>query len=186
MFIQTETTPNPNALKFLFESDILESGSYEFLKTSDCRNSDLAKSLLQIDGIEKVFFGKNFVSISKSDYGWDQLKAPILKIISDHLSSGQKAVNLVPHEESLNVIKFQKDDYDIVKTIEGVLLSKIKPAISQDGGDVEFREYKEGIVYLQLKGSCAGCPSATLTLKNGIENLLKNKIPEVKKVEQVL
>ena len=186
MFIQTETTPNPNALKFLLEYDILDSGSFEFSQTSDCRNSNLAKSLLQIDGIEKVFFGKNFVSINKSNYGWDQLKAPILKIISDHLGSGEKVINLVDNKQGLNAIKFQSDDYDIVKTIESVLLSKIKPAISQDGGDVEFKEYKEGIVYLQLKGSCAGCPSATLTLKNGIENLLKNKIPEVKKVEQVL
>ena len=186
MFIQTETTPNPNSLKFLLEKDILESGSMEFSQTSDCNESSLAKSLLQIDGIEKVFFGKNFISINKSEYAWDQLKAPILKIISDHLSSGEKVVNSVTSNESLSSIIFQEDDYDVVKVIDGVLSSKVKPAIAQDGGDVQFQEYKEGVVYLQLKGSCAGCPSATLTLKNGIENLLKNKVPEVLRVEQVL
>ena len=114
------------------------------------------------------------------------LKAPILKIISDHLSSGEKAVNSVTSKESLSSIIFQEDDYDIVKVIDSVLSSKVKPAIAQDGGDVHFQEYKAGIVYLQLKGSCAGCPSATQTLKNGIENLLKNKVPEVTRVEQVL
>ena len=186
MFIQTETTPNPNSLKFLLENDILESGTMEFSQLSDCRESNLAKSLLKIDGIEKVFFGKNFISINKSKYVWDQLKAPILKIISDHLGSGEKAVNTVISEDSLSSITFQEDDYDIVKVIDSILSSKVKPAIAQDGGDVHFQEYKEGIVYLQLKGSCAGCPSATQTLKNGIENLLKNKIPEVTKVEQVL
>ena len=186
MFIQTETTPNPNSLKFLLENDILESGSMEFSKNSDCKESTLAKLLLEIDGIEKVFFGKNFISINKSHYMWDQLKAPILKIISEHLSSGEKAVNLITSNENLDSIVFKKDDYEVVKTIRSVLLTKVQPAISQDGGDVEFREYKEGTVYLQLKGSCAGCPSATQTLKNGIENLLKNKIPEVKRVEQVL
>ena len=186
MFIQTETTPNPNSLKFLLEKDILESGSYEFSHLSECEDSNLARSLLQIDGVKKVFFGKNFISIIKSEYLWDQLKAPILKIISDHLSSGKKVVNSIASKENLNSIIFEESDYDTVQMIDSVLLSKIKPAISQDGGDVQFREYKDGVVYLQLKGSCAGCPSATLTLKNGIENLLKNKIPEIKKVEQVL
>ena len=186
MFIQTETTPNPNSLKFLLENDILESGSMEFSRTSDCKESNLAKSLLQIDGIEKVFFGKNFISINKSEYVWDQLKAPILKIISDHLSSGEKVINSIASKDSLNSIIFQEDDYDTVQAIDSVLLSKIRPAISQDGGDVQFQEYKDGVVYLQLRGSCAGCPSATQTLKNGIENLLKNKVPEVKRVEQVL
>ena len=186
MFIQTETTPNPNSLKFLLENDILDSGSFEFSKLSECENSSLAESLLKVDGVEKVFFGKNFISINKSEYLWDQLKAPILKIISDHLSSGEKAINSNVVKEDLNTIVYQEDDYDIVKMIDSILVSKIKPAISQDGGDVQFKEYKEGIVYLQLKGSCAGCPSATLTLNNGIENLLKNKLPEIKKVEQIL
>ena len=141
---------------------------------------------MEIDGIEKVFFGKNFISVNKSEYVWDQLKAPILKIISDYLNSGEKVINSIVSKESLSSIIFQEDDYDIVKVIDSVLSSKVKPAIAQDGGDVQFHEYKEGIVYLQLKGSCAGCPSATQTLKNGIENLLKNKIPEVKRVEQVI
>tara|TARA_X000000368_G_C22716336_1_gene573302 strand:- start:59 stop:619 length:561 start_codon:yes stop_codon:yes gene_type:complete len=186
MFIQTETTPNPNSLKFILENDILDSGSYEFSDSNDCKDSNLAKSLLQIDGIEKVFFGKNFISINKSEYVWDQLKAPILKTISDYINSGQKIVNETATKENLHSIIFLKEDYNTVKLINDTLLSKVKPAISQDGGDVQFKEYKEGVVYLQLKGSCVGCPSATLTLKNGIENLLKNKIPEVKKVEQLL
>ena len=186
MFIQTETTPNPNSLKFLLEYNILESGSIEFSQKSDSSDSSLASSLLQIDGIEKVFFGKNFISVNKSQYGWDQLKAPILKIISEHLNSGQKVIDAIDLKKNLNSIIFDKDDFDIVKVIDNLLSSKIKPAISQDGGDVQFIEYKEGVVYLQLKGSCAGCPSATLTLKNGIENLLKNKIPEVMKVEQII
>ena len=186
MFIQTETTPNPNSLKFLLENNILEEGSIEFSTINDCENSDLAKSLLQIDGIERVFFGKNFISVNKSEYVWDQLKAPILKVISDHLSSGEKVFNLIDSKKDLSSVIFQKNDYDTVKGINSVLSSKVRPAISQDGGDVQFQEYKEGVVYLKLKGSCVGCPSATQTLKNGIENLLKNKIPEVKRVEQVL
>jgi len=186
MFIQTETTPNPNSLKFLMENDILEGESVEFNEISDCENSDLAKSLLKIDGVEKVLFGKNFISINKSEYMWDQIKAPILKVISDHFNSGQKAVNSVSLSDSLHSIVFHENDSDTVKRIDNVLTSKVRPAISQDGGDVQFQEYKEGIVYLKLRGSCVGCPSATLTLKNGIQNLLMNQIPEVKRVEQVL
>jgi Fe-S cluster biogenesis protein NfuA len=185
MFIQTETTPNPNSLKFLFEEDIVTGNTMEFSKTTDCKNSILAKVLLEIDGVEKIFFGRNFISVNKSKYSWEQLKAPILHVISGYLGSGQKAVQFEETRTNLNSIIFNESDQEIVRSINGIILSKIKPAVQQDGGDIEFQEYKDGIVYLNLRGSCAGCPSAGQTLKNGVENLLKNYIPEVKRVEQV-
>ena len=185
MFIQTESTPNPNSLKFLLEDDILDEGGIEFNEVSDCKNSELAKLLLEIDGIEKVFFGKNFISVNKSEYVWDQLKAPILKVISEHLGTGQKAVFSEELKKDFDSIIYDECDQQVVQIINDVLSSKVRPAIAQDGGDVKFQKYKDGTVYLSLRGSCVGCPSATQTLKNGIENLLKNYISEVKKVEQI-
>tara|TARA_B100001113_G_scaffold347584_1_gene340199 strand:- start:147 stop:707 length:561 start_codon:yes stop_codon:yes gene_type:complete len=183
MFIQTESTPNPNSLKFLLDLDI-DNKSYEFSSLEDCNGSELAKLLFQISGVEKVFFGQNFISINKKNYDWDQLKAPILTIISDFMSSGKRVINNNDQFNKIDNIEFDKKDKNTVDQICEVLNAKVKPAVAKDGGDVDFRKFKDGVVYLDLQGSCAGCPSSSITLKNGIENLLKHYVRDVVGVEQ--
>ena len=183
MFIQTESTPNPNSLKFLLDLDVNDK-SYEFSSIEECTNSNLAKLLFQINGVEKVFFGQNFISINKKKYDWDQLKAPILTIISDYVSSGKKILSHETQEDSFANIEFEEKDKSTVDQICDVLNAKVKPAVAKDGGDIDFKKYKDGIVYLSLQGSCVGCPSSSITLKNGIENLLKHYVRDVVGVEQ--
>ena len=187
MFIQTESTPNPNSLKFILEDEITTDQTFEFNSIEDCSNSELAAQLFNIDGIESIFFGLNFISINKNKYEWDQLKAPILTKIADFLSSGKSVIkenNL--NEISNNSTEFDPEDKEVVSQIQELLDSKIKPAVAQDGGDIEFKKFHKGIVYLALQGSCAGCPSSTMTLKSGIENLLKHYVREVQSVEQYI
>ena len=187
MFIQTESTPNPNSLKFILTDYELCDKPVEFNKSQDNRNSVLADELFKIKGVDNVLFNKNCISVNKNDYTWDQLKASILHVISNHLNSGLPAIYKRDDDSNeLDNIQFHDDDLKVVNMINSILLSKIRPAIMQDGGDVKFIKYESGTAYLSLKGSCAGCPSATVTLKNGIENMLKHNVPEVKKVEQVL
>ena len=186
MFIQTESTPNPNSLKFILENYKLCSEPREFNNLTS-NNSKLAEKLFKIEGIEKIFFNENIISINKNKYNWDQLKASILQVISDFIHSGLSPVEDSDQKiKSDNEVKFNEIDKEIVSNINTILETKVRPAIMQDGGDIKFKSYDEGIVYLTLQGSCAGCPSATLTLKNGVENLLKHHIPEIKKVEQVV
>ena len=187
MFIQTESTPNPNSLKFILTDHELCDKPVEFNKSQDNRNSVLADELFKIKGVDNVLFNKNCISVNKNDYTWDQLKASILHVISNYLNSGLPAIDKVDDDSNeLDTIQFHDDDLKVVNMINSILLSKIRPAIMQDGGDVKFIKYESGTAYLSLKGSCAGCPSATVTLKNGIENMLKHNVPEVKKVEQVI
>ena len=140
--------------------------------------------MFQINGVEKVFFGQNFISINKKNYDWDQLKAPILTIISDYVSSGKRIVNSKNLIDKINYIEFDEKDKNTVDQICDVLNAKVKPAVAKDGGDIDFKKFKDGIVYLNLQGSCAGCPSSSITLKNGIENLLKHYVRDVVGVEQ--
>ena len=184
MFIQTESTPNPNSLKFLLELDIGDANSIEFSNIEECHSSDLAKLLFQINGIEKIFFGKNFISINKNNYDWDQLKAPILTVISDFISSGRKIIKKNDKKIDQKNIEYAAHDEEAVNQIIEVLDAKVKPTVAQDGGDIEFKKFKDGIVYVSLQGSCSGCPSSTITLKNGIENLLKHYVREVNGVEE--
>ena len=187
MFIQTESTPNPNSLKFILTDHELCEQPIEFNKSQVNRNSVLADELFKIKGVDNVLFNKNCISINKNEYSWDQLKASILRVISDHINSGLPAIEKRNNDaNALDKIQFDDEDVKVVNMINGILTSKIRPAIMQDGGDVKFIKYESGTAYLSLKGSCAGCPSATVTLKNGIENMLKHNVPEVKKVEQVL
>ena len=183
MFIQTESTPNPNSLKFVLEKEIYKGEAVEFNNQSQAENSLLAQKLLSIDGVEKILIFKNFITINKSKYSWDQLKASVLHVISDFISSGLNAVNDVESSVSTEV-DYDESDKEIVDAISTIISKKVKPAVAQDGGDINFVKYNEGIVFLELKGSCAGCPSATITLKNGVENILKHHIPEIKRVEQ--
>ncbi|GFY65064.1 histidine--tRNA ligase [Trichonephila inaurata madagascariensis] len=183
MFIQIEETPNPNTLKFLPGFAILNEGeTADFSNANEIKNSELAANLFQIEHVVRVFFGHDFISVTKSNgINWDILKVEVLTTIMDHFTSGGKALdkegvndNNIPDEEF-----FDENDIEIVNRIKELMESYIKPAVAQDGGDIKFRGYKDGIVYVELQGACSGCPSAAITLKQGVQNMLSYHIPEV-------
>jgi Fe-S cluster biogenesis protein NfuA len=186
MFIQTEFTPNPQTLKFIPDGEIvLGKGTAEFKnQKSAVTSSPLALQLFEISGIESVFFGYDFITITKSEkIDWQKIKPEIVATIMDFYVSGkpimfEKAMADKPSSGNEN-------DSEIVKQIKELIEIKVRPAVAMDGGDIIFHSFEDGIVRLQLKGSCSGCPSSTITLKNGIENMLKHYIPEVEAVEQV-
>jgi len=179
MFVQTEVTPNPNSLKFLPGKVVSNNGSFEVTRKEDT-NNELIINLLAINGVEGIFLGKDFISINKYDHiAWDEIKHIIVSLINDFYSSGKECViekNLNENKENLK---------DIEKKIVQILEEKIRPAVAKDGGDIKFKEFKDGIVKVQLQGSCSGCPSSTMTLKQGVQNLLCHYIPEVKQVEAI-
>ena len=179
MFVQTEITPNPNSLKFLPGEIVSNHGSFEISKKDDTSN-ELVRNLLSVNGVESIFLGKDFISINKNDeLSWDEIKHIVISLINDFYSSGKKCVI----EKSLK--EETKNLEEIEKKIVKILDQKIRPAVAKDGGDIKFREFKEGIVRVQLQGSCSGCPSSTATLKQGVQNLLCHYIPEVKGVEAI-
>ena len=177
MFVQTEITPNPNSLKFLPGKNVSNKGSFEITQ-KDQTNNELVKNLLSINGVEGIFLGKDFISINKyDDVSWDEIKHIVISLINDFYSSGKECVvenTLIENNENLK---------DIEKKIVKILDEKIRPAVAKDGGDIKFKEFKDGVVKVQLQGSCSGCPSSTMTLKQGVQNLLCHYLPEVKKVE---
>ena len=179
MFVQTETTPNPNSLKFLPGKTVSNCGSIEITR-NDKIDNELINNLLSINGIEGIFLGKDFISINKfNDVPWEEVKHIIISFINDYYSSGKESVlekNLQENEKNLE---------EIEKQIVKILDQKIRPAVARDGGDIKFREFKNGIVKVQLQGSCSGCPSSTMTLKQGVQNLLCHYIPEVKGVDAI-
>ena len=176
MFVQTEVTPNPNSLKFLPGKKVSNSGPYEITKKEDV-NNELVRNLLSVNGVEGVFLGENFISINKDDaIQWDDIKHIVISLINDFYSDGKEFVideNL--EEQYLNLDEIEKK---IVKILD----QKIRPAVARDGGDIKFKEFKDGVVKVQLQGSCSGCPSSTMTLKQGVQNLLCHYLPEVKEV----
>ena len=176
MFVQTEVTPNPNSLKFLPGKKVSNSGPYEITKKEGIKN-DLIRNILSINGVEGIFLGEDFISVNKRDETkWDEIKHIVISFINDFYSEGKEFVideNTEKSDENLNEIE-QK----IVKILE----QKIRPAVARDGGDIKFKEFKDGIVKVQLQGSCSGCPSSTMTLKQGVQNLLCHYLPEVKEV----
>ncbi len=179
MFVQTEITPNPNSLKFLPGKIVSNHGSFEITK-KDQTNNDLVKSLLSVNGVEGIFLGKDFISINKYDETpWDEIKHIVISLINDFYSSGKECVI----EKDLN--ENNEDLQEIEQQIVKILNEKIRPAVAKDGGDIKFKEFKNGIVKVQLQGSCSGCPSSTMTLKQGVQNLLCHYIPEVKQVEAI-
>ena len=180
MFVQTEITPNPNSLKFLPGKTVSNSGSFEITK-KDETNNELIRNLLSINGVEGIFLSKDFISINKyDDTSWDEIKHIVISLINDFYSSGKECVI----ENSL-VDESKKDLLEIEKKIIKILDQKIRPAVAKDGGDIKFKDFKDGIVEVQLQGSCSGCPSSTMTLKQGVQNLLCHYIPEVKQVEAI-
>ncbi len=184
MFIQTEATPNPNTLKFIPGREVLENGSAEFERAEGYENSPLASRLFAIENVDRVFFGPDFISITKNDADWQHIKPSILGAIMDHYMSGD-AVMQEGSDNGMLVEEYDNDDAQIVKTIKELLDTRVRPAVAHDGGDIRFQSFKQGIVYLHMQGACAGCPSSTATLKHGIENLLRHFIPEVLEVRPV-
>ena len=182
MFIQTEETPNPQVLKFIPDGkEVLQSGTEEFKSQKQAATrSPLATQLFTIKGVVSIFLGKDFISITKNPASeWDALKADIQATIMDFFVSG-KEVMFEKKESDDN-----SEDDEVTKQIKELIEMKVRPAVAMDGGDIVFHEFKDGIVYLELMGACSGCPSSTITLKNGIENMLKHYVPEVESVEQI-
>ncbi|WP_102959582.1 NifU family protein [Mangrovicella endophytica] len=188
MFIQTEVTPNPATLKFLPGRVVLESGTAEFLSEEDAAvRSPLAARLMGIDGVTGVFFGYDFVTVSKSGPDWQHLKPAILAGIMEHFMAGKPVMAPAagPAVAESGEEFFDAGDAELVDTIKELLETRVRPAVAQDGGDITFRGFRDGVVYLNMRGSCAGCPSSTATLKHGIQNLLRHFVPEVEAVESV-
>ena len=184
MFIQTEETPNPATLKFLPGQTVLGTGTANFSEGDNTESSPLAKKLFGVDGVVGVFLGSDFITITKkADFLWEHIKPALLGTIMDFLQSGEEILN----EESGDSLHEIHDgpDSEIVKKITDLLDTRVRPAVAQDGGDITFQSFEEGVVYLHMQGACAGCPSSTMTLKMGIENLLKHYIPEVTEVRPV-
>ena len=179
MFVQTEVTPNPNSLKFLPGKKVSNSGPYEITNKEDVQNT-LVRNLLSINGVEGIFLGEDFISINKKETTkWDDIKHIVISFINDFYSEGKEFVI----DESLNEQNSNLDELE--QKIVKILDQKIRPAVARDGGDIKFKEFKDGVVKVQLQGSCSGCPSSTMTLKQGVQNLLCHYLPEVKKVEAI-
>ena len=176
MFVQTEVTPNPNSLKFLPGKKVSNSGPYEITNKEDMQN-ELVRNILSINGVEGIFLGQDFISVNKNEnIKWDEIKHIVISLINDFYADGKEFVideNI--KEEDLDLSEIESK---IVKILE----EKIRPAVARDGGDIKFKEFKDGIVKVQLQGSCSGCPSSTMTLKQGVQNLLRHYLPEVKEV----
>ena len=176
MFVQTEITPNPNSLKFLPGKTVSNSGPYEITNKDDVQN-ELVRNILSINGVEGIFLGQDFISVNKNEnINWDEIKHIVISLINDFYSDGKEfVIDENVKEENLDLSEIETK---IVKILE----EKIRPAVARDGGDIKFKEFKDGVVKVQLQGSCSGCPSSTMTLKQGVQNLLCHYLPEVKEV----
>ncbi len=185
MFIQTETTPNPATLKFLPGCDVMPAGTANFTGPEDARRSPLALRVFEVDGVSGVFLGSDFVTVTKTpDRDWDVMKPMILSSIMEHFTSGDEAVSEHAGAEGAGGGD-EAMDGDIDAQIKELLETRVRPAVAQDGGDITFESFEDGIVYLRMQGACSGCPSSTMTLKHGIENMLKYYVPEVLEVRSV-
>jgi len=176
MFVQTEVTPNPNSLKFLPGKKVSNSGPYEITNKDDMKN-ELVRNILSINGVEGIFLSHDFISVNKKEnIKWDEIKHIVISLINDFYADGKEfVIDENTKEEELDLSEIESK---IVKILE----EKIRPAVARDGGDIKFKEFKDGIVKVQLQGSCSGCPSSTMTLKQGVQNLLCHYLPEVKEV----
>jgi Fe-S cluster biogenesis protein NfuA len=186
MFIQTEATPNPATLKFLPGKVVLEKGTAEFRNADEAEASPLALRLFGVQGVTGVYFGYDFITVTKSNSEWPHLKPAILGSIMEHFMSGQPIMggsSVLAEASDEDGEFFEAGDETLVATIKELLETRVRPAVAQDGGDITFKGYKDGTVYLNMKGACAGCPSSTATLKHGVQNLLKHFVPEVQAVE---
>ena len=176
MFVQTEATPNPNALKFLPGKNVSNSGPYEITNKENIHN-ELVRNILSVNGVEGIFLGQDFISVNKNEnINWEEIKHIVISLINDFYADGKEFV--IDENTKEEVTDLSEIEEKIVKILE----QKIRPAVARDGGDIKFKEFKDGIVKVQLQGSCSGCPSSTMTLKQGVQNLLCHYLPEVKEV----
>ena len=185
MFIQTEQTPNPQTLKFLPGKVVMNDGTAFFQNVEEAVNSPFGKRLFEVDGVQGVFFGSDFITITKNQStDWQVMKPLILGSIMDHYNSGELTIDqdIIKENKSL---ESDENDNDIVKQIKELLDTRVRPAVAMDGGDIIYDSFKDGIVYLHMQGACSGCPSSTATLKMGIENMLKHYVPEVQEVRPI-
>ena len=185
MFIQTEATPNPATLKFLPGRAVLADGTLDMPSAAEAAQSPLAERLFEIEGVSGVFFGTDFITVSKSGGEWQHLKPAILGAIMEHFMSGAPIVRADAKAPAAAQEFFKAEDAETVATIKELIETRVRPAVANDGGDITFRGFKDGIVYLNMKGSCSGCPSSTATLKHGIQNLLRHFVPDVVEVRPV-
>jgi Fe-S cluster biogenesis protein NfuA len=184
MFIQTEATPNPATLKFLPGKTVLESGTADFASGSDVSSSPLAERLFAVPGVSGVFLGSDFITVTKSEGEWQHLKPAVLGAIMEHFLSGAPTLRSEAGPPGGTEF-FDEADAETVETIKELLETRVRPAVAQDGGDITFQGYRDGVVYLNMRGSCAGCPSSTATLRHGIQNLLRHFVPEVREIQPV-
>ena len=186
MFIQTENTPNPLTLKFIPGQTVLEKGTLEFKSNEESKNHKLADELFSTGNVTNVFVGKDFISITKTEtVEWEHIKPSFLSIIMNFFSAGgdfEKETKSIPSEEE---VVYSEGELKIVNKVKQLIEERVKPAVAQDGGDISFVSFKDGVVFLELQGACSGCPSSTMTLKSGIENMLKYYVPEVQSVEPI-
>lgn len=185
MFIQTEPTPNPATLKFLPGREVAGSRLTEYRSVEEASGSPLAAALFSVEGVAQVFLGNDFVSVTKASGDWAHLKPSILGVIMEHFVAGAPVFADASAVSGEDAEFFDAGDADTVDQIKELLETRVRPAVAGDGGDIRFRGFKDGTVYLAMKGACSGCPSSTATLKHGIQNLLKHFVPEVRSVEQI-
>ena len=186
MFIQTEPTPNPLTLKFLPGRVVMENGTAFYKDVSEASNSPLAKKIFIVDGVSGVFFGSDFITVTKiEDLEWQVLKPAVLGAIMDHYNSGEEVIIQSSENKKSKSLQDNTNDSETVKQIKELLDTRVRPAVAMDGGDIVFQGFENGTVFLHMQGACSGCPSSAATLKMGIENMLKHYVPEVKEVQQV-
>src|SRR5271167_4329968 len=185
MFIQTEATPNPATLKFLPGRAVLDAGTFEALDPEQAERSPLAKALMQLPGVDGVFFASDFISVTKTEGEWQHLRPAVLGVVTEFFLSGEPLIETGGADVTTTGEFFDAKDAETVEAIKELIETRVRPAVAGDGGDIIFKGFREGVVYLKMKGACSGCPSSTATLKHGIENLFRHFLPEVKGVEQM-
>jgi Fe-S cluster biogenesis protein NfuA len=185
LFIQTEATPNPATLKFLPGRPVMDEGTFEVRDLEQAESSPLAKALMQLPGVSGVFFASDFISVTKDTGEWQHLRPAILGVVTEFYLSGAPLIEGAVAPTDASGEFFAASDAEIVDTIKELIETRVRPAVAGDGGDITFKGFRDGIVYLAMKGACSGCPSSTATLKHGIENLFKHFLPEVQGVEQI-
>jgi Fe-S cluster biogenesis protein NfuA len=183
MFIQTEATPNPASLKFLPGRPVLGEGTAEYRNSGEAGASPLAERLFAVDGVGGVFLGSDFITVTRADVEWPHLKPAVLGAIMEHFMSGMPVTREVQAADAEN---FAPEDAETVAVIKELIETRVRPAVANDGGDITFQGFRDGVVFLNMRGSCAGCPSSTATLKNGIEKLLRHFVPEVREIQEVV
>jgi len=185
MFIQTESTPNPATLKFLPGQIVLERGALEYRSRESAAESPLAEALLSLVGVEAVMFGQDFVSVTKTGVEWAHLKPAVLGVIMEHFAANAPLFVSGASLDRADAEFFDAGDAEKVAAIKDIIETRVRPAVANDGGDIVFRGFRDGVVYLKMKGACSGCPSSAATLRHGVENLLRHFLPEIRGIEQI-